>query len=130
MILAELVKRGHVVLTPFGANHRYDLVLDCGDRFLRVQCKTGRLRGGVILFPTRSTQSNTLRVRWRDYRGDIDVFIVFCPDTGGFYAVPVEEAASGGSLRLTPPKNGQTHHVRWAADYELPTQSPAIAPPE
>jgi hypothetical protein len=28
------------VLLPHGVNHRYDLVLDQGDEFLRVQCKT------------------------------------------------------------------------------------------
>ena len=45
-ILSELVRRGYKVLVPFGVNQRYDLVIDAGDRFLRVQCKTGRLRNG------------------------------------------------------------------------------------
>jgi hypothetical protein len=26
------------VLVPFGTNHRYDLVVDTGTRFVRVQC--------------------------------------------------------------------------------------------
>jgi len=39
IIAAELV---------FGFNHRYDLVLDIEGRFLRVQCKTGRLRGVAV----------------------------------------------------------------------------------
>jgi PD-(D/E)XK nuclease superfamily protein len=43
-ILAAFVERGFEVLLPWGTNHRYDMVLDLGDRFLRVQCKTGRLR--------------------------------------------------------------------------------------
>src|SRR5918992_5967455 len=52
IIFAELVKRGHQVLIPHGTNHRYDIVIDVGGRFLRAQCKTGRLRRGVIEFAT------------------------------------------------------------------------------
>src|SRR4029077_4235086 len=55
-VLAELVKRGHRVLIPFGVNHRYDLLLDLGGRFVRVQCKTGKLRRGVIRFKTESVR--------------------------------------------------------------------------
>jgi len=47
VVLAELVKRGYRVLLPFGHNHRYDLVLDVEGRFVRVQCKTGRLSRGA-----------------------------------------------------------------------------------
>ena len=61
IILAELVKRGYRVLIPYGTNHRYDIVINVGGRFLRAQCKTGRLRDGVIRFATASTRANTLR---------------------------------------------------------------------
>jgi len=40
IILAEFLKAGFPVLIPFGENHRYDLVIEAGGRFLRVQCKT------------------------------------------------------------------------------------------
>ena len=121
VILAELVKRGYSVLLPFGYNHRYDLVLDCGDRFVRVQCKTGRLRNGVILFPTRSTRTNMNKVYTRGYRGEADLFLVYCPDTEKVYSVAVEEAAAGwGSLRVAPTANGQSKRIIWAVDYELP----------
>jgi PD-(D/E)XK nuclease superfamily protein len=59
IVLAELVRRGYRVLTPFGTNQRYDLAIDLGDRFLRAQCKTGRLRRGTIIFHPRSVRSNT-----------------------------------------------------------------------
>jgi hypothetical protein len=121
IILAELVKRGFRVLMPFGTNHRYDLVLDLEDRFVRVQCKTGRLRRGVINFNAQSVRANTKRVYRRSYGGEIDLFAVFCPDNGRVYAVPVEDATSThGSLRVEPTANGQLKGVRWAADYELP----------
>ncbi|HEY7150455.1 MAG TPA: group I intron-associated PD-(D/E)XK endonuclease [Solirubrobacterales bacterium] len=38
-ILSDLVRRGYSVLLPFGVNQRYDLLLDLGEKFVRVQCK-------------------------------------------------------------------------------------------
>jgi hypothetical protein len=121
IVLAELVKRGHTVLVPFGSNHRYDFVLDTPDGFLRAQCKTGRLYRGVIRFNTVSVRSNTKRAYRRSYHGEADLFLVYCPETDQVYAVDVEEAASGkGALRVAPTANSQAKGVRWATDYELP----------
>jgi hypothetical protein len=120
-ILSELVRPGYGVLVPFGVNQRYDLVIDMGGRFLRAQCKTGRLRGGVVEFRTRSVRSNTMRTIMRGYEGEADIFLVYCPDTGRIYSVPVEEAPRGQMcLRVEPTANGQVHGVRWAENYELP----------
>jgi hypothetical protein len=120
-ILAELVKRGYRVLLPFGVNQRYDLVLDCDGRFLRAQCKTGRLREGVIECRTQSIQSNTRGSRWRSYTGEIDLFIVYCPQNDSVYVVPADEVPGRGMhLRVNPPRNRQDKRVRWAKDYELP----------
>ena len=121
IILGELVKRGHRVLVPFGTNHRYDLALDMGDEFVRVQCKTGRLRNGVVCFKAASSRANTLRAFTRPYHGEADVFLVYCPETERVYAVTVDEAASSeGKLRVAPTANGQAKGIRWAADHELP----------
>lgn len=120
-ILSELVRRGYSVLLPFGTNQRYDLVLDLGDRLLRVQCKTGRRRGGTIEFSTVSVRSN--RTGWfiRDYAGEADLFLVYRPENGGIYAVPVEDAPKGRMhLRADPPLNGQSRRIKFASDYELP----------
>ena len=120
-IISAFAQRGYRVLVPFGHNHRYDLVLDLGDRFLRVQCKTGRYRRGGIDFNTVSTRSNMTEVLRRGYRGEIDAFAVFCPQNGRIYAVPVEDTPRGiATLRIEPPANGQSKRVRWAKDYELP----------
>jgi PD-(D/E)XK endonuclease len=120
-ILAELVRRGYRVLVPFGANQRYDLVLDMDGQFIRAQCKTGRLRKGVIIFSTRSIRANMNQVLFRNYVGEVELFLIYCPETQGIYAVPVDEAPEGyGSLRVKPTRNGQAAGVRWARDYELP----------
>jgi hypothetical protein len=124
IVVAALVRRGYRVLRPMSANQRYDLVIDLGGRFLRVQCKTGRLRNGAIVFSTRSCRSNRNRTYVRSYTGDeADVFLVYCPETDRIYAVPVGDRGvlKAASLRVTAPANGQVKGIRWAADHELPT---------
>jgi hypothetical protein len=104
--------------------------VDLGDRFLRLQCKTGTLRRGVIHFNTVSIRSSMTRTVTRAYDGEVDAFAVHCPRNGRTYLVPVTEVAKGiCSLRVTPTANGQRRGVRWAADYELPEPA-ALREPE
>ena len=56
--MAALWDAGYAVSVPFGENTRYDLVIDDGQRLARVQCKTGRLRKGAIIFKTASTYAH------------------------------------------------------------------------
>ena len=120
-ILSELVRRGYSVLIPFGVNQRYDLVLDLNGDFVRVQCKTGRLRRGSVEFSTQSVRSNTKRAEFRGYRGEAEYFLVFCPANNGIYAVPVDAAPGRNMhLRLSPALNGQKRGVNLASEYELP----------
>jgi hypothetical protein len=121
VILAELIKRGYRVLLPFGHNQRYDLVVEIDGLFRRVQCKTGRLRRGCVIFKAQSIRSNTCGTVLRDYKDDVDLFIVHCPDTKGTYVIPIDEATrTEGTLRVDPTGNGQGKRIRWARDYELP----------
>jgi hypothetical protein len=121
IVLAALVRRGYRVLTPFGTNQRYDLAIDVGDHFLRVQCKTGRLRRGTIIFAVKSVRSNTRRTYVRTYENEVDLFLVYCPETDRVYAIPIEDATSSvGALRVAPTANNQAKGIRWASEYELP----------
>jgi hypothetical protein len=120
-ILAELVRRGYAVLLPFGVNQRYDLVLDLDGRLVKAQCKTGRLRNGVIRFRTSSVMTTKTRNVRRGYSGEVDVFLVFCPETKSVYCVPEAKAAGNHMhLRVDPCRNRQQQGVNWASDYELP----------
>ena len=122
-MIAALIRRGYRVLRPLSSNQRYDLVLDLDGRFLRVQCKTGRLRNGAIVFSARSCRSNRTGIYVRSYTDEADVFVVHCPETDRIYAVPVGDSGvlKAVSLRVTAPANGQIKGIRWAADHELPT---------
>ncbi|HVW18998.1 MAG TPA: group I intron-associated PD-(D/E)XK endonuclease [Solirubrobacteraceae bacterium] len=127
-ILAALVELGYDVLVPWGFNRRYDYVIDLGREVIRAQCKTGRLRDGLVLFPTMSVRVNTQGAHRRSYRGEVDVFLVHCPQTKGTYVVPV--VASGpqtGQLRVSPTRNGQAKRIRWARDHLIAEGSVARA---
>jgi len=123
IIVAGLLARGYRVLRPLSSNERYDLVLDLGDRFLRIQCKTGRLRKGVVTFSTRSCRSDAKRTYVRSYSTkEADIFLVHCPETDRIYAVPVGDSGvlTTASLRVDAPANNQLKGIRWAVDHELP----------
>lgn len=121
IVLAALVRLDVAVSIPFGHNHRYDFIVDSGPGLLRVQCKTGRLRGsGSIVFSTKSVRSNSKGAYLRPYDGDADLFAVYCPENEEIYAVDVIGAALGSaSLRVSPSVNGQTSGIRWACDHRL-----------
>ena len=115
-LLSALVCAGKQILLPFGGHSRYDLAFEEGGRLVKVQCKSGCERNGVIVFPTHSVD----RGNARDYREDVDLFGVYCHDRREVYLVPVHDVPPRwGSLRLDPPKNGQNLKIRWAAPYLL-----------
>jgi PD-(D/E)XK endonuclease len=123
-IVTRLLQSSYVVLTPYGKNHRYDLVIEDADgKFWRIQCKTGWLdkEQTVILFAPASSYNHTTNQKgWRHYRGQIDFFAIYVEQLGKVYFVPVDEAGTTKAiLRLTPTKNGQEKNIRWAKDYEL-----------
>jgi hypothetical protein len=117
-ILAEFVCRGFNVLTPFGGGQPYDLAVDLGDRFLRVQCKTAwSVARGCLSFNCRATDHGRGRV---PYDGLADLFAIHLPSTDAIYLIPVAAVPGHlGRLRLEPPKNNQRRGVRFAADFEI-----------
>jgi PD-(D/E)XK endonuclease len=127
ILIAKLLEAGYSILTPFGDNRRYDLVIEDADsHFYRIQCKTGWLEkdGAYIEFATASTYYHTKAGRTgygrKDYEGEVDYFAVYCPETKGVYLLPVEHTGvSQMNLRLVPTKNNQEKNVRWAKDYEI-----------
>lgn len=122
-IMHALRLLGFVILVPFGENTRYDLVIDNGAKLRRVQCKTGRLRNGSVIFRTCSSYGHhpNPKMTRRDYEGQIDEFAVFCPELGTVYLIPIEDVPTrtAGALRVDPPRNGQHQRVRLAAQFEV-----------
>lgn len=125
MVLARLLQVYESVLIPFGNGRRYDLVVEDGGKFVRIQCKTGRFRNGAVIFNAYSVsyvsgRSESGARRSRGYHGEADIIAVYCSATDKVYMVPVEGTNRGAvSLRVDPVKNGQAQGIRWARDYEL-----------
>jgi PD-(D/E)XK endonuclease len=121
-VAVALARAGYIVSKPLGENQRYDLVVDDGQRLSRVQVKTGRIRGSVMIFSCCSTHGHRrTTLQTRPYTGQIELLAVFCPDNRKVYLLP--EADLGRSkiqLRLAATRNNMTKTIRWASWYELP----------
>ena len=116
-VLADLVGKGYTVLQPFGDNARYDLVVDNGTKFIRIQCKSGRLRDGCVLFNTYSTHTHRGGAAKKGYAGEADVFASYCPDTDEVYYVSVDEAPTARlQLRVEPPTKCDSK-IKYAKSY-------------
>lgn len=116
-IASALAKRGERILMPFSQSEGYDLALDRKGGLFRIQCKSGRLRGGSVVF---NTASHGPRAERRIYSGEVDAFGVYCGELDKCYLVPIEAVATRNCamLRVAPPQiNNKTH--RFAADYIL-----------
>jgi len=93
MIMLALRKQGFDVYLPFGENTRCDLITEKNGRLSRVQCKTGRLAAGAVLFCPCSTYAHhpNPKIRRRSYTGEIDEFAVYCPGTRAVYLIPIAD---------------------------------------
>jgi hypothetical protein len=122
-VMLALHEIGLPFLVPFGENARYDLVLELGTKLARVQCKTGRLRNGAVLFAACSCYGHhrNPKTARRDYAGQIEFFAVYCPQTSGVYLIPIGDLPNrvSAALRVTPPRNNQRRLIRFANDYEI-----------
>jgi hypothetical protein len=115
-----LVRNGYIVSKPLGDSHRYDLIIDDGEKLARVQVKTGRLKRGSIAVACCSSHTHRGGPSARSYRGEVEFIGVFCPQTGRVYLVPESEIVeSTMHLRVEPTINRQDRHIRWANKYRL-----------
>ena len=108
-VALALTRAGYRVLQPLSAASRYDLAIDNEDGTLtRIQCKTGVLRDGRIVFRVYSVSGH--KSAGKPYQGQVDAFGVYCDGTRRTYLVPlavVPEHRVMVCLRVWPSKNGQ-----------------------
>lgn len=117
----RLSKAGKTVSIPFGDGCRYDLVVDEDGKLKKMQCKTGCLKNGVIRVLVSSPTRKTKDKGWgmKDYKGEVDVFGVYCPQNDKVYIVPADEVGKNAiSLRVGDAKKLRKD-IRWAKDYEM-----------
>ena len=117
VVLAPYLAAGFNVSLPFGSGASYDLVVDGGHRFFKIQVKTAWVSGGCVRYKSQRRRPGAGLTR-RPYRsGEVDYFVAYCPANQIIYAVTADGHGVEGRLRLEPAKNGQEKFVKWAADY-------------
>lgn len=116
----RLLEKGYTILTPRGDSQRYDFAYEVFGRFYRVQCKTGRYRGGCVIFDTRSSSWHRNGKKEPYNKNQIDFFGVYCPQLDTYYLIPVEDVGEKYqcNLRVDKPKKRNSRYV-WAKDYIL-----------
>lgn len=121
VIATILSSKGYDVLFPYGDNSRYDLVFDDRGSFFKVQCKTGRLEQGAVVFNTASIfLSSNRKAERRDYSGEVDFLGVYCPCINFSYLIPIKNVnKTTMHLRVDKAKNGQEKNITYASDYEI-----------
>lgn len=118
-ILLALIEAGYVVAKPFGDGCKYDFVIDDGRLLQRVQCKTGRLKNGCVVFNAFSVAGNS-NGKTQSYLDLADLFAVYCPDNEQVYLMPVAQVGvSKVYLRIEKTQNRQQRRIRWANDHLL-----------
>lgn len=114
-----LTRAGYRVLQPLSAAARYDFAIDNDNGTLtRIQCKTGVLRDGRIVFRVYSVSGH--RSPGKPYQGQVDAFGVYCEATRRTYIVPlavIPDHRVMVCLRVAPSKNGQRVGIHLAEDF-------------
>lgn len=122
-IMTRFLELGYGVMTPYGGNQRYDLVIEDADgRIWRIQCKTARMNKSrtILTFNTSISNVTGKNRQPRNYRGECDYFAVYNAEPRKVYLIPVDEVGiSTASLRLMPGKNNRGKNMLWARDYEI-----------
>jgi hypothetical protein len=118
-VLLKLLEHELNVSVPHGDNTRYDLVFEKNNKFYRVQCKTGRMRNGVVMFKC-STHHPRDYTKVSFYNDDVDYFGVYCFENDKVYLIPIEFIGrSEFSLRTRSTKNNQNEKIIWAMWFEI-----------
>lgn len=121
-VYCDLTERGDLVLLPQTEHAPFDLVSYSSGAFYRIQVKyvtmddTGALE--VLFRSSWSDKNGVHKSEWD--KADIDCVAVYCPDTGECYYFDPNKYKKSLTLRVLPPKNGQTRNVKSASDYVIP----------
>jgi hexokinase len=129
----KFIERGYIVSVPYGNNSRYDIVVDLGGLFIRVQCKTASLnKNGSYTISTSNMVSTTTQRKVKHYtKNQIDFIGSIIEDM--LVLIPVSEIEKTKSkiFRTELPKHGTKSNCNLIEDYSFEKQIlPLIAEEE
>jgi hypothetical protein len=119
---AHATRLGFDVYRPVVEGGRYDMIVEMGSRLLRVQCKTGRLEGDVVVSMLRTNRRTRGGYLSTTYTAEqVDAIAIYCHELDRCYLLPIALVAGRSCvhLRLAPSKNNQKRSIHWAEHYEL-----------
>ena len=116
----KCIEMGYTVSKPLFDNARYDFILDTGEKLLRIQIKASRWVDDEHSsfcfngYSQHSTGNGNKRMKYTNR--EIDYFMT--ENEGNFYLYPAPpEGFVNKTLRIKPPKSGQTTNINFAEDY-------------
>ena len=123
--ILDFTQLGYRCLTPVDDSSKYDLVVDTGNKFLRIQCKTASWAKDTaeekvaFMISTCCQTTNTKQTTRHKYsETEIDYFYTWFNGQG--YLVSIKEA-TGVSFRwrYEYPKTGQKQGIHIADNYKI-----------
>jgi hypothetical protein len=121
-IMHHAAKLGVGVYRPVCEGGRYDLILDTGDRLLRVQCKfASRYRGILVIRCYSCRRSRDGMVVRRYTATEVDAIAAYSAALDSCYLLTPEHFAGRRAvhLRVEPSRNNQRRGINWAEDFEF-----------
>ncbi len=115
----DLFEQGFTICWPLTEHAPFDLVAYRAGRFWRIQVKYRALdASGALQIKFSSTWADRHGVHTvKADKAEIDLYCVYCPDTGKCYYVDPDMFNSNVTLRVERPKNGQIRKVKFAEDF-------------
>ncbi|WP_339105015.1 group I intron-associated PD-(D/E)XK endonuclease [Haloterrigena salinisoli] len=128
IIRAAFAVRDIPVLVPTSDDEPYDLVVEVGGRFHRIQCETAyRKSEGTVAFETVTTRRRGNGYDRERYDGPEEYFAVYDPVNDNRYLIPVADAAEGKMvIRFREPKTDRHAGSNWAEEYLLEERLEAL----
>lgn len=123
-IAHEAVCAGVEVFKPLSEHARADLIFGIGSELFRVQCKSARRSGQVLVINLSSCRHTPTAgyIRTTYTTDEVDLIAAHCHELKTSYLIPFESLGNTRSaiqLRLAPPKNQQRAAIHFAAEYEF-----------
>jgi hypothetical protein len=106
LFMTLAVKRGYVVLKPWGDSARYDVGIELGGRFMRIQVKGTDYRrwgGYTCILSGGKRQAYTTK--------QIDYFAIYVLEEDIWYIFPAKRLAGQSSVMLSPRRAKNPHRV-------------------
>ena len=116
----DFTKLGYIVSEPI-LPCRYDFLVDLGNHFIRIQCKSAHSvdeDNTAITFECRSTRGvkqGQYDIHRKYLESEIDYFYTYFNNQG--YLIPVTECSARKTLRFT--SINKNKNICWASDYEI-----------